>query len=319
MELLYLLGCIISLFIQGFFAASELSFISSSTIKLRHRHREGSRRAAKVYQMMLKPERFLTTMLIGINFFLVLGSSLLTFFLIQLHVPKSNFWAMIIFTPLTVIFAESIPKNVGQHFREDFSIWVVDIIIFFEKLFAPAVSVFERITSFVIKLSMGKVRQRSLFVSKEEFKLLVKEIQEQGTIDLGEKEAIEEVFVFTTSKVEDVGMPFKRVVGVDYNDSYETVLETAIISSFTRYPVFKNKQTIGYINIYDLFYNPAAQWQSFIRPILQVGINQKLYDVFSRLKKERQSIALVLKGNNAWGIVTMEDLMREIVTSIVKI
>ena len=315
---LYLLGCLIFVILQGFFAASEISFISSSTIKLRHRQNKGDRKAKKVYDFILSPERFLVTTLIGTNISVVLSTSLITFFLINLGVRGSNLWITFIFTPLVVIFAELIPKNVGRFFKEDFSCKVVGLISFFEKSFSPVVKSIELVSKFLVKAFVKKARYRSFFVTKEEIKSLVKEIEKEGGIDKGEKEAIEEVFEFRSDRIGDVCVRTRKIIAFDYADSYKTILAAVKKHRFTRYPVFKNKDIIGYINIYDLFYQGAVRWQQFIRPIAKVDFNQKLHQVFTRLKSKKESIALVLKGKKIYGIITIQDIIHEIITSIIK-
>ena len=325
---LYSLGCLVFVILQGFFAASEISFISSSTIKLRHRQDKGDKKARKVYNFILNPERFLVTTLVGTNISVVLSSSLVTFFLINLNVRASNLWITLIFTPLVVIFAELIPKNIGRFFKEDFSCKAVGLISFFEKLFLPVVKSIELGSKFLVKVFVKKARRRSFFVTKEEIKSLVKEIEKEGGIDKGEKEAIEEVFEFRSDRIKDVCVRTKRIVAFDYTDSYKTILATVKKYRFTRYPVFsakggsasggKNKEITGYINIYDLFYQGAVRWQQFIRPIAKVGFNQKLHQIFTRLKSRKESIALVLKGKKIYGIITIQDIIREIITSITK-
>lgn len=333
---LYIFGCLLFVVVQAFFAAVEISVISSSMLKLRHRQDRGDQKAGKVYQLLLNPERFLATTLVGINFSLVLSSSFITFLFIHLGIHRSNFWATVLFTPLIVIFGELIPKNIGRHFREDFSCTVVGIFYFFEKMLFLIVSSIEAVSRFLIDTFVGKVRKRSLFVTKEEIKYLVKEIEHQGGIDKGEKEAIEEVFEFRRSKVKDVYVHLSKAVTLGYNDSYEKILEVVKRHGLTRYPVSsaksgslsvrqsgalggKNREIIGYINIYDLFYNPDSDWHLFIRPITKIGCNQKLYEAFTALRAKKENIVLVFKGKKPCGIITLEDLMREIILSIIKI
>jgi len=315
---LYFLACIFFILLQGFFAASEISFISSQILKLRYRENKGSKRAKKVHEFILNPERFLATTLVGTNISVVLSTSLITFFLIRLGVGAANIWITFIFTPVIVIFAELIPKNIGRFFREDFSCKVVNIINFFEKLFLPIVKTIEISSKFLINVFVKKAKHRSLFVTKEEIKSLVREIEQLGGIDRGEKEAIEDVFTFISDKIKDVCTERRRIVGADYTDSYSNILDLVRKYRFTRYPVFRDKEVVGYINVYDLFYHPKSNWHDFIRPITKIGFNQSIQEAFSRLKSQKESIALVLKGKKTYGIITLQDITKEITTSIIK-
>ena len=238
---LCLLGSIVFVILQGFFAASEISFISSSTLKLRHRRNKGDKQAKKVYEFLVNPERFLVTTLVGTNISVVLSSSFLTFLLINLGFKASNLWITFIFTPIVIIFAELIPKNVGRFFKEDFSCKVVGPIILFEKIFSPIVKSIESASKFLVRIFVKKAKHRSFFVTKEEIKLLVREIEKEGSIDKGEKEAIEEVFEFRSDKIKDVCVKTKKMIAFDYTDSYKTILATVKKCRFTRYPVFINK------------------------------------------------------------------------------
>lgn len=317
---LALLGCIVFMILQGFFAASEIGFISSSLLKLRHRRNKGEKGADKAYGLLSRPEKFLITTLVGTNISVILSSSFLTFFLIKIGLRNSNIWITLFFTPLVVIFAELIPKNIGRYFKENFSCRAANIIVFFEKLFSPIVKLIEAIIKLLVKAILGKeVKIRSLFVTKEEIRSLIKEIEQEGGIDKGEKEAIEEVFELRQSKIKDVSAPLRKIVGLDYTDSRDKIIALVKQKGFTRYPVFKNRIIIGYVNIYDLFYNPQLDWHNLIRPITKVGVSQKLYEVFTTLKAKKESMALVYKGKRTYGIVTVQDLIRELITSIIKI
>ena len=307
MVYLYLVGCSVFVILQGFFAASEISFISSSTLKLRHRQGKGDKKARQVYALILKPEEFLATTLVGTNISVVLSTSLLTFFLIRLGVKASNVWITLIFTPFVVIFAELIPKNMGRFFKEDFSCKVVGLILFCEKLFLPLIESIGVLSRFLVKTFLKKQKARSFFVTKEEIKSLVSQIQKEGGIDRGEKEAIDEVFEFRSDKIKDVCVSIKEIAAFDYTDSYARILKAAKEKGFIRYPVFRDKKIIGYINIYDLFYQPGSNWQQLIRPITKLGLNQKLYEAFTLLQAKKESLALILKGKKAYGIITIQD------------
>jgi putative hemolysin len=316
---LYILTSILFFVLSGFFSASEIAFISSSKISLRHKKERKQKGAAKAYSYLLQPDRLLTTILIGVNISNVLSASILTFLLINFGVGKSNLWITFLFTPLVVVFADLVPKNVGRFYREDFSCKTVGLIKFFEILFYPLIKITIFINFLFKKIFLKKKNKTSFFVTKEEIRFLAQQIQEEGEIDFGERKAIEEVFEFKENKVKDFCVKRKKIVGFDYTDSEQVLLAIIKKYNFDRYPVYKNKEIIGYINIYDLFYNPGKNWRKLIRPIAKIGISQKLYQTFAMLQKKKENIALVLKGNKIYGMITLEDLTREILTSIIEI
>lgn len=314
---LYLIGCIVFIFLQGFFAASEIAFVSSSILKLRAK-RDQNKNTRFAYMLLLKPERFLATALIGTNISVVISTTLATSFLITLGVSNSNVWVTFLFTPLIVIFAELIPKNIGRYYREELGIKIAPFYRMLEFILYPFVSCIEKFSIWLVSMIVGRIKKRSFFVKREEILALIKDIEREGVLEKGEKEAIEDVFDFGETKLKDVCIPLKKVSGVDYTDSRERIIYTAKIKGFTRYPAFRNKDIVGYINIFDLFYNEDKEWQTHVRPITHVGLNQKLYEVFTLLKNKKENIAVVMKGKRILGIVTLEDLIKEILSSIAK-
>ena len=96
MSAIYLLGCLLFIFLQGFFASSEIAFVSSSILKLRHR-KDQNKNSLLAYQLRTKPEGFLATTLVGTNISVVVSSSLATYFLISLGVSNSNLWITFLF------------------------------------------------------------------------------------------------------------------------------------------------------------------------------------------------------------------------------
>ncbi|MCF7916281.1 MAG: CNNM domain-containing protein [Candidatus Omnitrophica bacterium] len=316
---LYIIISLIFFVLSGFFSAAEIAFISSSRISLRHKKERKQKGAAQAYHYLLRPDRLLTTILIGVNLSNVLSASILTFLLIKLGIVKSNLWITFLFTPLVVIFADLVPKNIGRFYREDFSCKTVGLIKFFEILLFPLVKLTAFMNFLFKKTFLKKKNKTSFFVTKEEIRLLAEQIQKEGEIDFGERRAIEEVFEFRENKVKDFCLPRRKIIGFDYTDSNEYLLEKIKQYRFDRYPVYRNKKIIGYLNVYDLFYNPNQNWRELIRPITKIGVSQRLYQAFSTLQKKKENIALVIKGNKTYGMLTLGDLTREILTSIIKI
>ncbi len=317
MIFLYLFGSLVFIVLQCVFVASEIAFISSSLIKVRSL-RDKNKNSQFAYRLMLKPERFLATALVGTNISVVVSTVLATSLLINLGVTHSNIWITCLYTPLIVIFAELVPKNVGRYYREELGIAIAQFYRVLEIILAPLVDIIEIVSLWLVRRIVGKTRKRSFFVRKEEIMVLIKEIEREGILERGEKEAIEDVFDFGETRLKEVCVLLPRITGIDYTDSRERILEIARDRGFTRYPVFRNKEIVGYLNIFDLFYEEEKDWHAHIRPITHVGSNQKLYGVFTTLKYKKENIAVVMKGRKALGIVTMEDLIGEILSSIAK-
>lgn len=224
MMFLYLAGCILFILLQAFFSASEIAFISSNILRLRHQQ-DKDKKARMVYCLLLKPERFLATVLIGANISMVVSSAFATYFLISQNVQNSYIWTTFILTPFIVIFAELVPKYIARHYREHLSKKVVGLFKLFEKVFYPAVSSIEKFSMFVVGVLLGQRQKKSFFVTREEIRALIAEIEKEGGLEEGEREAIEDIFDFGQTKLKDVCIPLKNIVGIDYTDSREHIFE----------------------------------------------------------------------------------------------
>jgi len=314
---LYFIGIVFFLFMQAFFAAGEIAFISSSLMRLRHRKEKGDKRAAQVYRMMARPEKFLATVLVGINLSVVISTALLTALLVSMGVSNGSLWVTALFTPLVVVFAELVPKDIGRYYREEFSCRAIGIFNVFAKAFRPASVGLEAVNRILVRIFIKNAKVRSPFVTREEIRSLLNEIKSEGAIDTGEQQAIEEVIDFKNDKVSQVYVPLVKTAAIGHEASRQDVVNAIGSFGYTRYPVFKGKHIIGYINAYDIFYEPQVDWRRFIRPILRISYDANLYEAFSRLKKKKESIAVIVRGKASYGIVTLRDLMRAIIVSLI--
>lgn len=306
------LAIIILAVFSAFFSGIETAFVSSDLLKVRQRK-------AKAYKAIRRffnhPERFLTTILVGNNITIVLLSTCFTSFLIGLEVKDAPFISSIFVTPLALIFCEMFPKLVGRVFKEKSIIRLRVLYSVVEWCFLPLSLLIEKATV-AIKRKLGLAR-RTVW-ARDDIRVLISTLHSSGEIDRAEKEALDDVFGFSKRSVKDITCRMHNVVGFDHTEDLETILERAKKVGYTRYPVFKEREMVGCINIFDLFYNEFENWHDWIRPITIVGANQKLDEVFALLTRKRESIAAVQKGKRKIGIVTLQDLMREITESITK-
>lgn len=305
-----LMCCFIIL--TGYFAGVETAFVCSDRYRLKSFNLKTYNKF-KVY--FIDPERFFTTTLIGNNICVILASTFLTSFLLEKGVKDTELVNTLILTPLVLIFGEMFPKCIGRVFREKYIIKTSAFYLMWERIL--------RVLSFLIKKITVKVKEKFQFSTKntwgsEDIKILISALQSTGEIDRSEKEAIDDVFSFYKKSVKDIVRTKNEVVAFDYSESKNIILERAAQARHTRYPVYRSQEVIGYINIFDLFYNESQNWRHFIRPITFVGANQKLGEVFSILTRKHESIAFVQRGSRKLGMVTLVDLMQEITNSIIK-
>ncbi len=301
--------------LSAFFSGVETAFVSSEYLKIKKLKVSRPKKYNYLNNLFLHPEHFLATTLVGNNICLISISSIATWLFIYLGFHNVSIWITLLLTPIIIIFAEMIPKSIGRSFKSRFIIYFFGMFKILDIILKPLVLFMEFVPFKVIALFLKK---EEVGLDKDDIKILTEVLHSEGEIETLEKDAIEDVLGFSKDRTKDILVPMADVIKIDYKNGIDEVLKCAKDYEFTRYPVFKNKRVIGYLNIYDIFYKKFKQWQDLIRPITKVSINQKLDDVFLLLRERKENIALVLKKTKQYGIITTQDLMREITSSLAK-
>ncbi len=309
---LSLAGVVGFLVLCGLFAGSETGFISANYYRLKHLEKV-SRGAKYILKILEKPSRFLSVVLIGTNLSVVSCSALFTYFLIANRVKNPSLVSTLVLSPLILIFSEVLSKRIARLNPEGFSLRMWRFVDIFSRLLFPLVFIAERFSDFISRRAVGN-KEDLRALTKKDFLLLLKEGQRQGILEEDEISAIEDVFDFGEVRVRDIMVPWDKVVALDWQNSQEEVLNKIRRYRFTRYPVIKDSKLQGLFNVFDLFYS-GADWHRYIRPIMKVGRSERLDEVFSRMQQRNENMACVVKGNKIIGIITLEDLMREIISN----
>ena len=312
---LYPLAVVIFIISAGFFSSLETAFVCTEFLKIKRLKKTKPKAYNYLSRFLSRPERFLSTTLVGTNLSIIICSCLTTTILVKSHIENPSLWVSIILTPVVLIFAEMFPKNIGRVFQYRFIIYFLGLFRFLEFVLRPLVVFVGFLPSRVISLLPQTKTHR---VSKDDIKILTEALHREGKIKRIEKEAIFDVLGFSQTRVKDMYVPLKKVVSIDYNDNLDQILKKAREYGFTRYPVFKDKKVTGYLNIFDLFYEKSSSWQDLVRVLPRVGISQRLDDVSSLLLNKKKNIALVLKGEKPYGILTTQDFMKEVMTTLTK-
>ena len=324
----YLITIFIFVILGGLFSGIETAFVCTDYLKIKPLKKKEPRIYSYLEKFYWAPEYFLSLTLVGTNFCIVIASTLTTSVFIRGGLANASFWTTLILSPLLFLFAELIPKNVGRIFKERFLIYFLGLLRFLD-YFRPLIKIVEFFPLWIIGLLFREKKapvklsfpwgSKKETLTKEDFKILTETLHSQGEIERLEKEAILDILGFSQTKVKDIYIRLGKVISFNYSATLEEILSIAERAGFTRYPVFRNTEPIGYLNIFDLFYNKSFRnWQELIRPILKVGINQDVGYVLKTLRFKKENIALVFKGKRPYGIITLQDIMREVISSLTK-
>lgn len=297
--------------------------MSFSKIRLRHLVEEGNPRAKKIQAIVDNPNKFLGAILVGNNIVNIGASSLATSIAITIFGSAGVGIATGIMTLLILFFGEITPKSVAAAKSEAISLSIANVLSFYIWFMTPLVKVILFITNGIAYLFGGKPGVAQNYVTEDELKTMVNVGVEEGVIEYEEKEMIHNVFDFGDAKVSDIMTPRTDMIAIDVDTQYDEVIKIYKEERFSRLPVYEGSidNVIGILYIKDLVLSGTDRnhfkISEIMRPALFTYEFKNTAELLKELKLKRTPIAVVLDeyGGTA-GIVTMEDLIEEIVGDI---
>lgn len=314
---------IILLILSGFFSASETALMSLSKIRIRHMVDEGIKGAKLLEKLLEDPNKLLGGILIGNNIVNIGASSLASTLAYRIFGDSGVAVATGIMTILVLIFGEITPKSLAKQNAEKISLLVAPIINFVVIIFKPLVWLFSNLSGLIIKLFGGDLSKTEPFITEEELKTMVDVGEEEGVLEVEEKEMIFNVFEFGDLQVKDIMVQRVNVVAVNVTSTYEEVLKVIKDEQFSRIPVYNESidDIVGVLNVKDLILLESDKENfdvtKYMREPFRTFEFKKITELFSEMKTTRNHIAVVLdEYGGTVGIVTIEDLIEEIVGEI---
>jgi len=334
-----ILVLILLIFVNAFFAALEMAFVSLNDAKIGLMAKEGNKKAIKIEKMLKKPSRFLATIQIGITFAGFLSSAfaadnyveimgpalynLMPFFSLNIWKTISLVIITLILSFFTLIFGELVPKRIAMKYSEKVAFIGVGVINFISVITSPLVSFLTHVTNLVSKIfGIGENEEET--VTEEEIRMMIDAGEEKGTINDIEKEMINNVFEFNDRAVSEIMVNRTEVFAVDMNTTISELDKLLLKEGYkySRIPVYDetidNIQGVIYIkDILKEHKNANSKVSKILRDTLFVLETKMIDEVFREMQSKKIQMAIVLDeyGGTA-GIITMEDVLEEIVGNI---
>ncbi len=329
---------IILILINAFFAAAEIAFISLNDAKIEMQVKEGNKKAKIIQTMLKNPSKFLATIQIGVTLAGFLSSAFasdafadrlapaLNAILPSISVTTWRSVSIIIITLIlsyfTLVFGELVTKRIAMKYYEKISFASIGVIRVISLITAPFVKFLTLSTNLVSKL-FGVTGEEEENVTEEEIRMMIDVGEEKGTIEEEEKEMINNVFELNDKVVSEIMIPRNKIFALDADLSIAEVIEK--LSEDTRYsriPVFEETidNIIGIVYIKDILLstkNKNSKIKNLMKEAYFVSETKMVDELFQELRKNKKQIAIVLDeyGGTA-GMVTMEDILEEIVGEI---
>ncbi len=322
-ETLYLVFLIVCLFLSAFFSSSETAFISLERFRVQHMVETKVKGAKRVSKILERPDRFLSTILLGNNLVNTAAAAIATILAVsfwgqEVGVIIATFGMAIVL----LIFAETMPKTFANRHAERLSLLFVKPVEIISWLFYPVVVILSWLASRLTRLVGGTPVPQSI-ISDEEIRTMITVGHKEGTVEETEADMLHAVFDFGDRPVSEVLVPRPEVVGIEKGQTLAKFLETYSESPISRFPVYDENMdnVVGILSIKDVLMALAkgsitkeAPIDELIRPAYFTPETKRISELFTEMRDKNYRMAIVVDeyGGTA-GIVSLSRLMEEIV------
>jgi CBS domain containing-hemolysin-like protein len=320
------------LLLNAFFVAAEYGLVTARRTRITELRDQGNRRARAVLRITANPSRFIAAMQLGVTI-TSLGIGAVgepVFARVFDPIPAaivSYGLAFLLITYLHVVIGELIPKGIALEHSETVALAVSTPVRWFFVVFKPLIWVLEKSSNRALRTlgleSPGE--DRGSPHSEAELKMLLDRSTESGELERQEQEMLYKVFDFADKEVADVMVPRPQVVALSVNLPPEEALAAVIDSPYTRYPVYRETldNIVGILHVRDLFSGLVdrgianVEIEQIRREPYIVPETKDLAAMLTEFRRTNQHMAIVVDEYGAMqGIVTLEDLLEEIVGEI---
>lgn len=304
----------LSFILFGFFAGSEMAYLSCNKLKLRHLADQGDRRAQSVMRFYKNPKQFLTTVLVGTNIMHVTIAALVVY-LLERHFHISNNWTITIILALfIIIFAETIPKDWFRHKADEFIYRFAAVLGFLDRLLSGFSRILTMLTDFLLNITTRQL-SRNPFVTREEFRYVIEESTKGGVLLEHEKQMINSILNLSSRTVEEVMTPLSRFAKVSLLSTIGEVKSTARKNKSDAFLVYEEipSLVVGLIYVFDVLFedNDNAYLSKYLRSPLFIPHDTSLEKALVLLQAKRVTYAAIINPDReVIGVVSVENLIQ---------
>ncbi len=318
----YVISLIFLFLLSAFFSASETSLSSCNKIRLKHMARAGDKKAEGILKLIDNFDSVLSTILVGNNIVNIAAASIATVFFIQLLGSAGLTVSTLFTTVIVLIFGEISPKSLAKEHPEAFLLKTYRILTLLTRIFTPVNWVLEKIKKMVGHALVGKSLKRP-GISEDELKVMVDEVEKEGTISQDESDLIKSAIEFNDIRVKEILTPRVDMVTCNITNSNAEIFRIFSSNSFSRIPVYDADEDniIGIIHTKDFYSaylrNPRFKLKKILKHTTYVHRSTKVSLVLKNMQRSKNQMAVVIDSyGGVAGIVTIEDILEELVGEI---
>ncbi len=319
-----LIFLIVLLLLSALFSASEVAMLAINKVRLRHLMEQGNRSAQITFRLLTHLDQVIGTLLVANNLVNVTITAIASWvFVTWFGSERGLAISTGVVTTILLVVCEVTPKMFAAAHAESVAFLMARPLRVLMVVLHPIAVFFTWTARVLLRLLRVPVQRRSPLVTEEEIKVMIQMGREAGVLAEDELRLLHRIFEFSDSKVREVMVPRRQIAGVDLNAKPNDVLDVLIEEGHARIPIYRGSldDVVGVIYARDILamvrHGGLFVLADLIRPITRVKETKRLAELLSEFQREKQQIAIVqdAKGGTI-GLVTMEDLLEEIVGEI---
>jgi putative hemolysin len=315
---------VILVILSAIFSGTEAAYISLNKVRLRHLIEKKKRGAEHVYRLVSHMDELITAILICNNLVNTAIATITAVMFVGILGPERGVLvSTLVATIVLLVVCETTPKIYATNHPELVTFAFRHPIQLLVSFFRPVVKISTMISNRIIKFGGGKPRSRTPLVTEEEIKLMIRVGKEEGYYADSERKMLERIFHFDEVEVMDVMTPFEKMVSIDVNICDDDLANLLMEEGHNRIPVFEGnpQNIIGILYVHDLLYlyrnNKLVKLRDLLSAPFEVSPTKKVSILMREFQNKKIKIAIVRAQNNrVMGLVTLEDLIEEIVGEI---
>ncbi|WP_435155775.1 hemolysin family protein [Haladaptatus sp. DFWS20] len=323
-----IIAIIVLLGLSAFFSSSEIAMFSLAKHRVEALVEDGVDGAKTVDSLKNDPHRLLVTILVGNNIVNIAMSSLATA-LVGLYLDNPGIAVLVStfgITSLVLLFGESAPKSYAVENTESWALRIAKPLKYSEYLLLPLVVLFDYLTRAINRVTGGRSAIETSYVTRDEIQDMIQTGEREGVIEEDEREMLDRIFRFNNTIAKEVMTPRLDMTAVPQDAEIDEAIETLVQAGHERVPVYEGSldNVIGIVTVRDLVrekdYSEAGdnlKLSNLIQPTLHVPESKNVDELLTEMRENRMQMVIVIdEFGTTEGLVTMEDMVEEIVGEI---
>lgn len=316
-------SCILYVFFllcSGYFACCETAYSAVGKVRLRTMADKGNKRAQTALWVCERFDKTLTTLLIGNNVFHAACASLSSLLVIRQFGQDKVVYGTLITTIIVYLFAEMLPKSLAKARTEEIALFFAGSMKFLVQVLTPLSAIFSGISRILSRIFASGGKET---VTEEELISIIETIEDEGVLEPEQQALVNSAMEFREKIAEDIMIPIDQVVCVSSDASVDKLARTIRNLPYSRIPVYEGKKNniVGILPVNTFLANYVAEKPIILRKmLLKPYVFDRKTEITTLLQRMRLNklhmVFLVDENRNKVGIITMEDLLEELVGDI---